>query len=117
MTSDLPEGMLEKGVAWLTAYQDKQTRLLENKASEIKPNKSSADDLDALVFMVLCDAGVRNDRMIGFLDRDRTHLSVYAKTMLGLGLERIGDKARAGLRASEHQPVCRSRRREPDRVT
>ena len=36
----LPEGMLEKGVAWLTAYQDKQTRLLENKASEIKPYKT-----------------------------------------------------------------------------
>ncbi len=90
----LPQGMLEKGIAWLTAYQEKQTRLLENKASEIQPNKSSADDLDALVFMVLCDSGTRNDRMIGFLDRDRTHLSVYAKTMLGLGLERIGDKAR-----------------------
>ena len=90
----LPQGMLEKGIAWLTAYQEKQTRLLENKASEIKPYKNNADDLDALVFMVLCDAGVRNDRMIGFLDRDRTHLSVYAKTMLGLGLERIGEKAK-----------------------
>ncbi len=90
----LPQGMLEKGVAWLTAYQEKQTRLLENKASDIKPYKNNADDLDALLFMVLCDAGARNDRMIGFLDRDRTHLSVYAKTMLGLGLERIGDKAR-----------------------
>jgi alpha-2-macroglobulin len=90
----LPQGMLERGIGWLTAYQEKQTRLLENRASEIKPYKNNADDLDALVFMVLCDAGVRNDRMIGFLDRDRTHLSVYAKTMLGLGLERIGDKAR-----------------------
>ena len=90
----LSEGMLEKGVAWLTSYQDKQAQLLENKASEIKPNKTSADDLDALVFMVLADSGVRNDRMIGFLDRDRTHLSVYAKTMLGLGLERFGEKAK-----------------------
>ena len=90
----LSEGMLEKGVAWLTSYQDKQARLLENKASEIKPYKTSADDLDALVFMVLADSGVRNDRMIGFLDRDRTHLSVYAKTTLGLGLERLGEKAK-----------------------
>ena len=32
--------------------------------------------------------------MIGFLDRDRNHLSVYAKTMLGLGLERLGEKAK-----------------------
>src|SRR5262249_37836741 len=30
------------------------------------------------------------DRMLGFLDRDRTHLSVYAKAMFGLGLERVG---------------------------
>ena len=90
----LPQGMLEKGIAWLTAHQEKQTRLLENKASEIKPYKNNADDLDALVFMVLADSGRRNDRMIGFLDRDRTHLSVYAKTMLGLGLERIGEKAK-----------------------
>jgi alpha-2-macroglobulin len=90
----LPQGMLEKGIAWLTAYQEKQTRLLENKASDIKPYKNHADDLDALVFMVLCDAGVRDDRMIAFLDRDRTQLSVYAKTMLGLGLERIGENAK-----------------------
>jgi uncharacterized protein YfaS (alpha-2-macroglobulin family) len=90
----LPEGMLEKGVAWLAAYQEKQTRLLENKPSEIKPFKNFADDIDSLVFMVLCDSGVRNDRMTGFLDRDRTHLSVYAKTVLGLGLERIGEKAK-----------------------
>ena len=34
----------------------------------------------------------RNDRMLGFLDRDRTHLSVYAKAMFGLGLERLGEK-------------------------
>ena len=47
-----------------------------------------------MVFMVLTDAGVRNDRMLGFLDRDRTHLSVYAKAMFGLGLERLGEKAK-----------------------
>ena len=90
----LPEGMLERGIAWLTSYQEKQTRFLENKASRIKPFKDFADDVDSLVFMVLCDSDVRNDRMTGFLDRDRTHLSVYAKTMLGLGLERIGEKAK-----------------------
>ncbi len=92
----LPEGMLEKGVAWLTAYQDKQARFLDNKASKIEPFKDFADDIDALVFMVLCDADIdpemRNGQMTGFLDRDRTHLSVYAKTMLGLGLDRIGEK-------------------------
>ena len=88
----LPEGMLERGIAWLTSYQAKQVQLLENGISEVKPYKKSADDLDALVFMVLADAGVRNDAMLDFLDRDRTHLSVYAKAMFGLALEKLGEK-------------------------
>ena len=54
----LPEGMLEKGIAWLTAYQDKQAQLLENEASDVKPYKAFADDVDSLGFMVLSDAGV-----------------------------------------------------------
>jgi len=49
------------------------------------------------VFMVLTDAGARNDRMLAFLDRDRTHLSVYAKAMFGLALERIGEKGKLAL--------------------
>ncbi|MFI5455840.1 MAG: alpha-2-macroglobulin [Isosphaerales bacterium] len=93
----LPEGMLERGVAWLTDDQAKQVRLLENGVSQVKPYKTSADDQDALVFMVLTDAGARSDRMLGFLDRDRTHLSVYAKAMFGLALERIGEKAKLAL--------------------
>ncbi len=88
----LPDGMLERGVAWLTSYQAKQAQLIENGISEVKPFKRSADDIDALVFMVLTDAGVRHDKMLGFLDRDRTHLSVYAKAMFGLALERLGEK-------------------------
>ena len=42
--------------------------------------------------MVLTDAGVRHDKMLGFLDRDRTNLSVYAKALFGLALERLGEK-------------------------
>ncbi len=90
----LSEGVLERGIAWLNDYQAKQVRLLQNAAGEIQPFKASADDLDAMVFMVLADAGTRNDPMLGFLDRDRTHLSVYAKAMFGLGLERLGEKAK-----------------------
>ena len=93
----LPDGMLDRGVAWLTDYQARQAALLENGISQVKPYKTTADDLDALVFMVLTDAGVRDDQMLGFLDRDRTHLSVYAKAMFGLGLERIGDKDKLAL--------------------
>jgi uncharacterized protein YfaS (alpha-2-macroglobulin family) len=93
----LPDGMLERGVAWLAEYQAKQAALLENGLSQVKPFKTSADDLDAMLFMVLADAGVRNDPMLGFLDRDRTRLSVYAKAMFGLGLERIGEKAKLAI--------------------
>ena len=88
----LPEGTLERGVAWLTAYQAKQAQLIENGISDVKPFKRYADDIDALVFMMLTDAGVRHDKMLGFLDRDRTHLSVYAKAMFGLALEKLGEK-------------------------
>ena len=90
----LSQGILERGIAWLTDYQSKQVQLLENAASQVKPYKTSADNLDAMVFMVLADAGTRNDAMLGFLDRDRTHLSVYAKAMFGLGLERLGEKSK-----------------------
>ena len=88
----LPDGMLERGVAWLANYQAKQAQLIENGVSAVKPFKRSADDIDALVYMVLTDAGARHDKMLGFLDRDRTHLSVYAKAMFGLALERLGEK-------------------------
>jgi uncharacterized protein YfaS (alpha-2-macroglobulin family) len=93
----LPDGMLERGIAWLSTAQAEQVQLLENGISRVDPFKSHADDSDALVFMVLCDAGARNDKMLAFLDRDRTHLSVYGKALFGLGLERIGEKAKLDL--------------------
>ena len=90
----LPDDMLKRGVAWLTKYQGKQVTLLENGLRDVKPYKRNADDLDAMVFMVLSDAEVRNAKMLEFLDRDRTRLSVYGKAMFGMGLERIGEKAK-----------------------
>jgi uncharacterized protein YfaS (alpha-2-macroglobulin family) len=93
----LPQGILERGIAWLSAYQAKQVQLLQNGISEVKPYKKSADDLDALVFMVLVDGGIRNDAMVSFLDRDRTNLSVYAKAMVGLAFEKLGEKDKLAL--------------------
>ena len=90
----LPDEMLERGIGWLTSYQARQARLIANGVREIKPFKRSADDTNALVFMVMTDAGVRHDAMLGFLDRDRMHLSVYGKARLGLALERLGEKAK-----------------------
>ena len=110
----LPQGMLERGVAWLTGYQAKQVQLLQNGISEIKPYKKAADDLDALVFMVLADGGVRNDAMLAFLDRDRTHLSVYAKAMFGLALEKLGEKDKLAMVLQNIRQYVVRGRREPD---
>jgi hypothetical protein len=81
-------GVLERGIAWLKTYQDRQVQLLANAADK-KANrewKESADNLDAFVYMVLVDATSANAKMLDFLYRDRTKLSVYAKAMFGLAL-------------------------------
>ncbi len=83
----LVPGVLERGVAWLKNYQDRQVQMLKNAAAKPKPKdpyKTSTDNLDAMVYMVLVDAGEKNDDMRGFLYRDRTALSVYSKAMFGL---------------------------------
>ena len=93
----LPANILERGITWLSAYQTRQLEMLENSLSNVRPFKTAADDLDALVFMVLADADVRNDKMLAFLDRDRTRLSVYAKALFGLALEKLGQKDKLAL--------------------
>ena len=90
----LVPGVLEQGVAWLTTYQNEQVMKLKNalKDPKVKPWKSSADDLDAFVYMVLVDAGVKNQTMSDFLYRDRTKLSLTSLAMLGLAYEKEGAK-------------------------
>jgi uncharacterized protein YfaS (alpha-2-macroglobulin family) len=84
----LPAGLLERGVDWLKNYQAEQVRRIQNAPSKTQPWKEHADNLDALVYMVLADAGVTGPEMREFLYRDRTHLAVYAKAMYGLALQR-----------------------------
>jgi alpha-2-macroglobulin len=88
----LVPGVLERGISWLTHYQDEQLQQLKNADGKIKPWKDNADELDAFVFMVLVDAGVKNDAMRDFIYRDRTKIAVYAKAMFGLALHKLGDK-------------------------
>jgi uncharacterized protein YfaS (alpha-2-macroglobulin family) len=83
----LPPGVLERGVAWLKNYRSGQLALLRNAPSRTKPYKEAADNLDALLQMVLADAGQPDEAMRDFLYRDRTHLAVYGKCMLGLTLD------------------------------
>jgi uncharacterized protein YfaS (alpha-2-macroglobulin family) len=84
----LPPGVLEAGVNWLKNYQAEQIRRLLNAPSKTEPYKEHADNVDALVYMVLMDAGVAVKEMREFLYRDRMKLSVYAKAMYGLALHK-----------------------------
>ncbi|MBN1588113.1 MAG: alpha-2-macroglobulin, partial [Pirellulales bacterium] len=98
----LVPGVLERGVAWLTRYQDEQVAKLQNAEKDPKhekdwPWKSSADNLDAFVYMVLVDAGVENDAMRDYLYRDRTKLAVYSKAMFGIALEKQGEKEKLAM--------------------
>jgi uncharacterized protein YfaS (alpha-2-macroglobulin family) len=90
----LVPGVLERGIAWLQAYQQKQIELLKNAQQKPKkePWKEHADNLDALVYMVLVDAGQKNAEMLDFLYRDRTKLSVYSMAMYGIALNRQNEK-------------------------
>ncbi len=87
-------GMLNRGVAWLKRYQERQVRLLKNdrKKNPPRPWKAHADNLDAFVYMVLVDEKIDNKQMREFLYEDRNHLAVYAKAMFGLAVHKVGDK-------------------------
>jgi len=91
----LVPGMLERGVAWLKRYQDKQVQMLKNalvKPKPKKPWKTQCSNLDAFVYMVLVDAGVKNQQMMDFLYRDRTKLAVYSNAMYGIALQVQGEQ-------------------------
>jgi uncharacterized protein YfaS (alpha-2-macroglobulin family) len=84
--ANVPKAVIDRGVNWLKSYQAKQVQMLKNAPTKKFPWKDKADNLDALVFMVLVDSGTEDKDMLGFLYRDRTNLSVYAKAAFGLAL-------------------------------
>mgnify|MGYP006286702607 CR=1 FL=1 len=90
-------GVMKRGVNWLRKRQERQTQKIRNASSKKKPWKPNADNMDAFVFMVLADEGIENGEMLEFLYRDRNHLSVYAKAMLGLALHKKGHKEKLAM--------------------
>lgn len=86
--------VLQRGVTWLENYQKEQVRELQNGEREERkrPYKLYADNTDALVYMVLIDAGKIDAEMQRFLYRDRTRLSVYAKALFGLALHKQNEQ-------------------------
>jgi uncharacterized protein YfaS (alpha-2-macroglobulin family) len=93
----LPPGMLERGMAWLQNYQVEQVHRLQNAPTKTEPWKEFADNLDAFVYMVLVEGGLKNDTMRDFLYRDRTKLAVYAKAMYGLALHSQDEKEKLAM--------------------
>ena len=87
----LPTGMLEGGTRWLQNYQDRQLERLNRWHRKQKDGKSHADNLDALVYMVLVDGGIDQKQMRTYLYRDRNQLAVYAKAMFGMALHKMED--------------------------
>jgi uncharacterized protein YfaS (alpha-2-macroglobulin family) len=88
----VPAQMLQRGLDWLKAYQDDQTLRLRNFPTRTVPWREHADNLDALVHMILVDGKIDNQEMRGYLYRDRNHLAVYAKAMFGLALHKVQDQ-------------------------
>jgi len=84
-------GTIEGGIKWLKSYQAREVQKLKNAPIKKKPYKSRASALDAFVYMVLVDEKSDNKEMREFLYRDRNHLPVYAKSMFGMALHKVGD--------------------------
>jgi uncharacterized protein YfaS (alpha-2-macroglobulin family) len=87
----LPAGMLERGIRWLQDYQSKELEQLNRWSRTKKGGKSRADNLDALVYMVLVDGDIEPKQMRTYLYRDRSQLAVYARAMFGMALHKVED--------------------------
>ena len=87
-------GTIERGLKWLRNHQDEQVSLLKKRLVDKHPRKSRADNMDAVIFMILVDAGINNDEMRDFLYRDRIDLSVYGKCAFAMALHRLEDADR-----------------------
>jgi len=89
-------GVIQRGIEWLKRYQAEQLQRLINWEQNKKNvrKKQFADNLDALVYMVLVDEKADNQEMRKRLYRDRNHLSVYAKAMFAIACHHVGDLAR-----------------------
>lgn len=86
----LVPGMLEGGVEWLKKHQATELQKLKNAPSETKPWKSSATNIDALVYSVLVDADVVDLEMMKMLYRDRTKLTPYSNALIGYAFDKHG---------------------------
>ncbi len=83
--------VLDRGLAWLEQYQAGELQKIKNAATSTEPYKSKPDNLDALVFHILVDAGRVNSEMQTVLYDNRLGLSVYSKALLAIATHRAGN--------------------------
>jgi alpha-2-macroglobulin len=100
---NIPADVRQRGLDWLTVYEQKQIALLDEGVArskikdpdELEKRKAlyrlMADESDALVRSVLAEAGVYQRNMTAYLYRDRVGLSVYGKVLLALSLHASGE--------------------------
>lgn len=125
--AEVPEAMRNAGIAWLMAYERKQSEALQlhverqalrKEGRKIKDphcdEKTKADALDAFVRMVLGEAKRDSEPMLAFLHRDRLALPLYAKCLLGLEHHRMGDDAR---RDEVMRMISQFLKRDPENQT
>jgi len=94
--------VVERGVEWLANYQAAELQKLNNRDADgsrvdkDKPYKRFADNLDALVYLVLTEArssdlksapGAQLATMRKYIYNDRTKLAVYSLATFGLALQ------------------------------
>ena len=89
----VPEGMVARGLDWL---KGEQARRRDEIAKDRKNLRANAED--ALVARVLAEGGAPADKaMLGYLHEDRAGLPLYAKALLGLAFDALGDARRDDL--------------------
>ncbi|MBL0249535.1 MAG: alpha-2-macroglobulin [Elusimicrobia bacterium] len=86
----VPADVLDRGVAWLARYQEGEGERLRRGDANKSDGKEAADELDALVYRILVDAGRESAVLRGYLWRDRLKISLYAQGLLGQALHRAG---------------------------
>jgi uncharacterized protein YfaS (alpha-2-macroglobulin family) len=113
----VPADVLGRGVAWLARYQEGEGERLRRGDAKKSDGKEAADELDALVYRILVDAGRESAVLRGYLWRDRLKISLYAQGLLGRALHRAGRaEESAQLRRHLAQYVVRDDENETARL-
>ncbi|TWU00003.1 MG2 domain protein [Botrimarina colliarenosi] len=86
------DDVVARGLDWLANYRNEQLEKIANVDADGKPIndqrpwKHAADNLDALVELVLGEADRPSEAMLGLLFEDRLQLAPYSQATLGLAL-------------------------------